>query len=159
MTKIGVISDTHGHLHPHLATVFAGVDLILHAGDVGGLEITARLEEIAPVQAVRGNVDHGLLKFPLRRLVWVEQVAILVTHLGLWSAALSEWLQKEHDLERPDVFVYGHTHRAAHRREDGLLWFNPGTAGRSRAGMGTSVGLLEVQGKKVTGHIVRLNRL
>lgn len=161
MTKIGVISDTHGYFHPRLPMVFDGVDLILHAGDVGRLNIVAQLKVIAPVKAVRGNMDHHLTppQFPLRRLVRVERTAILITHLGTWSETLSEWLQNEHDLERPDVFVFGHTHRAASYREGDLLRFNPGAAGRSRTGEGPSVGLLEVQSNKVAGHIVRLNRL
>ena len=72
------------------------VALILHAGDVGRTEVIHKLERIAPVQAVRGNMDAGLRppRFPLRRLVQVEQVAILMTHFGLWSAELETWLRR-----------------------------------------------------------------
>ena len=158
MVKIGVVSDTHGYFHPRLPAVLRDVSLILHAGDVGRTEVIRKLERIAPVQAVRGNMDAGLRppRFPLRRLVQVEQVAILMTHFGLWSAELETWLQEEHGLERPDVFVYGHSHRAGQRWEDGTLYFNPGAAGRSRVSVGPSVGVLSVHDTEVVGHIIPL---
>ncbi|MFZ5918593.1 MAG: metallophosphoesterase family protein [Chloroflexota bacterium] len=156
--KIGVISDTHGYFHPHLPAVFGGVSLILHAGDVGNLEVIRRLETIAPVLAVRGNADRDLnaTRFPLRRLVQVEQVTILVTHIGDWTDELAAWLHQEHRLNRPDVLVCGHTHRASHYHQQGLLHFNPGAAGRSRVVLGPTVGILTVRGDQVIGQILQL---
>jgi putative phosphoesterase len=158
MVKIGVVSDTHGYFHPHLPAVFKDVYLILHAGDVGRMEVIRQLERIAPVQAVRGNMDGGLRppRFPLRRLVQVEQVTILMTHLGIWSEELETWLREEHGLEHADVFVYGHSHRAGQRWEGKTLYFNPGAAGQSRRGGGPSVGILSVRDTEVMGHIVPL---
>ena len=158
MIKIGIISDTHGYFHPRLSAVFGGVSLILHAGDVGRVEVIGRLEIIAPVQAVRGNID-GVLRpprFPLRRVVQVDRVTILMTHFGIWSEELATWLHNEHGLNRPDVFVYGHSHWAVQRWEEGILYFNPGAAGRSRVALAPSVGVLSVEGKEVTGAIIPL---
>lgn len=158
MTTIGVIADTHGYVNPLLPRIFKDVSLILHAGDVGQASVLRQLELIAPVRAVRGNVDLGLRppRFPIQRLVRVEQVAILVNHFGIWSEALKVWLRETHSLARPNVFVYGHSHWAAQRWEDGMLYFNPGAAGRLRVGLGPSVGLLRVQSAEVTGHIIPL---
>ncbi|OQY19960.1 MAG: hypothetical protein B6I35_10955 [Anaerolineaceae bacterium 4572_32.2] len=158
MVKIGVISDTHGYFHPRLPTVLEGVSLILHAGDVGRPDVIRRLEAIAPVRAVRGNMDSNLRppRFPARQLVRAEQITLLVTHLGLWSESLRAWLHQEHDLDNPDVFIYGHTHRASRRWQDGILYFNPGAAGRSRVGREASVGILSVQGQEVEGYIIPL---
>lgn len=158
MTRIGIIADTHGYFNPHLPVVFKGVSLILHTGDIGRPSVIRQLKAIAPVQAVRGNIDGSLRmpRFPLRRLVQVEQVVILMTHFGIWSQDLATWLWEEHDLERPDVFAYGHSHQAAQRREEGMLYFNPGAAGRARSGGRPSIGILTVRGQAVTGQIIPL---
>jgi putative phosphoesterase len=160
VSRVGIISDTHGYFSPQLLAIFKGVSLILHAGDIGRLTVIRQLEAIAPVQAVRGNVDGALRssRFPHRRLVRVEQVTILVTHFGLWSQELAAWLWQEHGLDRPDVFVYGHSHLALQHWEGGTLFFNPGAAGRSRLGVVPSVGILSVVGGEVAGQIVSLHR-
>ena len=145
---MGVIADTHcpeflDELPPGVFTALAGVDLILHAGDVGGPETLERLAEIAPVEAVRGDHDPGLDLPRLRRLeIAGRKVAILhgnrsrlyeepLTFLGtvtlgrFWLApGLAEWLVKQ--APDADVIVYGHTHAAKVRRLGGTLVFNPG---------------------------------
>jgi putative phosphoesterase len=158
MVKIGVISDTHGYFHPRLPVVFQDVSLILHAGDIGRLEVIRRLEEIAPVKGVRGNVDGSLRtpRFPWRQVIQVEQVAILLAHQRVWSREMAAWLCEEYGLEQPNVFVYGHTHQAEQGWEEGMLFFNPGVAGKSRVGSGPSVGTLSLHGGKVVGQIVSL---
>ncbi len=154
--RVGVISDTHGYFNPHLPAVFKGVSVILHAGDIGRLDVIRRLETIAPVEAVRGNMDVGLCSLPQWRLVQVDQVAMLVTHLGTWEEDMAIWLWERHGLKQPEVFVYGHSHRAVQHWEGGMLHFNPGAAGRARFGKQPSVGILSVQGRTVTGQIVSL---
>ena len=158
MIKIGIISDTHGYFHPRLPIAFKAVSLILHAGDVGRVDVIRKLEAVAPVQAVRGNVDGALrpLRFPPRRLVQVGQVTILVAHLGLWSEELATWLKKVHGVNRPDVFVHGHSHRAAQRWGEGTMYFNPGAAGKPRVGLVPTVGILSVEGQEVIGAIIAL---
>jgi len=146
--RIGVIADTHcpeflEELPPAVFTALAGVDLILHGGDVGGQETLDRLAEIAPVEAVKGDHDQGLDLPRLRRLeVAGRKVAILhgnrsrlyeepLTFLGtvtfghLWLApGLPAWLKRQ--APDADVIVYGHTHAAKIQRVDGTLLFNPG---------------------------------
>jgi putative phosphoesterase len=77
---LGLISDTHGLVRPDVASVFAGVDLILHAGDVGGEDVLFELASVAPVEAVRGNVDPPGLRLPLRYTAEFERVTVTVTH-------------------------------------------------------------------------------
>lgn len=132
---IGVVSDTHGWLHPRLPEVLAGCDLIVHAGDVGRAEILDVLAEIAPVRAVYGNVDG-----PPVRGRWPEWdrfeaggLRFVLTHIGgrpgKWAAGVGEVLRRE----RPDVFVCGHSHILCLERVPdlgGTLYLNPGAAGR-----------------------------
>ena len=146
--RVGVIADTHcpeflEELPASLFTALAGVELILHAGDVGGQETLDRLARIAPVEAVKGDHDAGLDLPRLRRLeIGGRRVAILhgnrsrlyeepLTFLGtvtlgrLWLAPrLGEWLRRQ--APDADVIVYGHTHAAKIRRLGGTLVFNPG---------------------------------
>jgi putative phosphoesterase len=147
--RIGVIADTHcpEFLDELPAAVFErlrGVDLILHAGDVGGERTLQRLSELAPVEAVRGDHDADLGRLPRRRLVEVGGRRIAIVHgnrsrlleepitlistltLGLFWLRLgrSRWLRRQ--FPEADVIVYGHTHRAGLEEVDGALVFNPG---------------------------------
>ena len=128
---IGLISDTHGLLRPEIARVFAGVDRILHAGDVGNHPVLEGLARIAPVDAVFGNVDDPHDPALAReRTLTHDGIVIHVSHgheMGRPTAALV--------LSRyaGDVVVFGHTHRAvALRTPDGRLAVNPGAAGPRR---------------------------
>ncbi|HOU52912.1 MAG TPA: metallophosphoesterase family protein [Myxococcota bacterium] len=127
---VGVLSDTHGLMRPEALDALRGASHILHAGDVGSPAVLAALREIAPVTAVRGNVDRSP---PL-------------SGLPLWQAsdlAGQSWLliHRREDLDLdPRVFgtgvvVFGHTHRFETWQQDGILWLNPGSAGPRRFGM------------------------
>ncbi|MBI5482112.1 MAG: metallophosphoesterase family protein [Deltaproteobacteria bacterium] len=148
---IGVISDTHGRLRPAALEALAGVDLIIHAGDVGAPEILKELAAIAPVTAVRGNVDRGHWANRLPRTAVVEAggARIYVLH----DAAA---IDLDPQAAGFAVVVTGHTHRAAMREQDGILYFNPGSAGPRRFGLPVTVGRLTVSGGKVRGEIVAL---
>jgi putative phosphoesterase len=147
--RIGVVADTHcpeflDELPPGLLDGLRGVDLILHAGDVGGPSTLARLREVAPVEAVRGDHDGGMTELPLCREVTVEGRRVVVVHgnrsrlieepatlvgtlsLGtLWVAAgLPAHLERLHP--DADVILYGHTHQARVEDIGGTLVFNPG---------------------------------
>ncbi len=149
--RIGVVSDTHGLLRGQVREAFAGVELILHAGDVGKPEVLAELGSIAPVLAVRGNVDRG---------EWANALPeTQVTEIG------GVWVYMLHDLGRLDiepaargfgVVIYGHSHRAKLERKQGVLYLNPGAAGPRRFSLPVSVGLLEVEGGKAGARIVEL---
>lgn len=150
MVVAGVIADTHGLLRPEAEDALAGADLILHAGDVGAAEILARLARIAPVHAVRGNVDVGTLgrPLPLRRTVEVGGVTVLLHHghrpLPAGAAAGAR------------VIVQGHSHRARVEREHETLFLNPGSAGPRRFGLPVTVALLRVDDARVEARTVDL---
>lgn len=152
---IGVVSDTHGYLDPRALAPLRGVELILHAGDIGRAEIVADLEAIAPVTAVYGNVDAGT---PLgRRFLATARLdlggaRVHMTHVGGRPAELARALPEP----RPDVFVFGHTHVALVETVGGVLFLNPGAAGRPRFGGGVSVALLEIVDGRATARIVPL---
>jgi putative phosphoesterase len=137
--KIGVVSDTHGLLRPEVLLALAGVERILHLGDVGQSEILEELAKIAPVTAVRGNVDRegACARLPETEVVLVEGRYIYMLHdvktlhldpvAGKFAAVLS-----------------GHTHVPNFHTKKGVLYFNPGSCGPRRFELPVSVGLLEV---------------
>ncbi len=147
--KIGVISDTHGYLDPGVFSVFKNLDLILHAGDIGSEDIITALETLAPVQAVFGNVDGFpfVERYPEVAVVERAGVVIAMTHQfrRLDDPALQHALA-EAGHARADVLIYGHSHRAALEERDGVLLFNPGSAGRPRFSLRPAVGLLFLRG-------------
>ena len=152
---VGLVSDTHGMVRPALFDALAGVERILHAGDVGGADVLAALEAIAPVHAVYGNTD------PAGHPGLEES---LVVTLG----GLSIHVRHGHELGRPtperllaaypqDVLVYGHTHRQlVHRAADGRLVVNPGAAGARRFDLLPSVARLTIAGGRAEVELVEL---
>lgn len=152
---IGLISDTHGLLRPSVHTALAGVELILHAGDVGGNEILAELELIAPVRAVFGNTDPRDLRGLVDRIDDViDGVRVHVSHGHELGAPRVEFLLAAYDA---DVIVYGHTHQPlVHRASDGRLVVNPGAAGQRRFDVAPSVARLTISGGRAEVEIVTL---
>lgn len=128
--KIGVISDTHNFLDPQVEEIFAGVDHILHAGDVGNAQLLVELEQIAPVTAVYGNTDSGL---PLRETEIIELGGrkFMIHHI-VDVHRPSEVVRRRLELAKPDVLVFGHTHRPFNQLINGTLFLNPGSAGKPR---------------------------
>ena len=150
MIRIGVIADTHSLLPRRVHDLFAGVALILHAGDIGGDAVLAELELIARVVAVRGNTDVGLRppRFPDTRELILENVRIFLCH---------EPYRALHHTPLPDVIVHGHTHEPKNVCEGTTLWFNPGTAGKPKLDKaGPSVGVLILSAGTVRGEILTL---
>jgi hypothetical protein len=145
---VGVISDTHGHLRPEAVAAFQGVDLIVHAGDIGKPEILESLNDIAPVHAVKGNMD------------------------GFWARALPEaevveigeaTLYVLHDLCRLDLdpvtagfvaVIHGHTHTADIDNRDGVLYLNPGSAASFKTA--ATVVLLRIRGRSLEPQVIKL---
>ncbi|MBA4147032.1 MAG: metallophosphoesterase family protein [Verrucomicrobia bacterium] len=128
--KIGVISDTHNWFDPQVEKLFAGVDHILHAGDVGRSNIIVELEQIAPVTAVYGNTDDGL---PLRETEVIELAGrkFMIHHI-VDIHNPSETFQRRLLLAKPDVVVFGHTHKPFNQMIGKTLFLNPGSAGKKR---------------------------
>ena len=145
--KIGLISDTHGWLDPKVAEIFAGVSHILHAGDMGDDSIIVKLEAIAPVTAVLGNTD-GSPTFRITEVVALAQRKFLVHHI-VNPHALKENLQFQIARERPDAVVFGHTHKAFCETIGGVLYLNPGYAGKPKFGAERTVAILRGQEMRV----------
>ena len=142
--RIGLISDTHGLIRPAALTALGGVELILHAGDVGGAQVLDALRRIAPVRAVRGNVDRPRnpdLEPSIE--LDVQGVRIHVSHGDELGTPTPEALLARY---AADVIVYGHTHRALVHRAGSRLVVNPGAAGPGRFDLKPSVALLTVGG-------------
>jgi putative phosphoesterase len=137
---IGLISDTHGLLRSDVATAFRDVDIILHAGDVGNLDVLVELRLLAPVQAVYGNVDDPWTP-GLDEMQWLtlEGWSLAVTHGHLLRRLTPDTLLRQIDA---DIIVYGHTHRPLVHRADGRLVVNPGAAGPRRFDVVPSVARL-----------------
>jgi uncharacterized protein len=139
---IGLISDTHGLVRPQIATVFERVDLIVHAGDVGGAAVLSALQAIARVEAVGGNVDdpHDPA-LPRHRTIPIGRFNLHVSHGNELGSPTPERVAAAYDA---DVLVFGHTHRAVTVRIRDQLVVNPGAAGPRRFDLQPSVALLRV---------------
>lgn len=137
--KIGVISDTHGLLRPEVAPALSGVERILHLGDVGKISILRELEKIAPVTAIRGNVDT---EGPCSELPETE-VVLLEGHY-LYMLHDLNTLRLDPSAARFAAVLSGHTHAPKSFRHKGVLYFNPGSCGPRRFDLPISIGLLRL---------------
>ena len=144
--RLGLIADTHGKVRSSVHEVFRKVDLILHAGDLGGAEVLEELELLAPVTAVYGNVESAIMKRRLPQVarLEVDDLRFVVTHgdqlVSRRPAALKEAFPDA------DVIVFGHTHRALiHNFPDFSVVINPGAAGPARFELKPSVAILETE--------------
>lgn len=147
---IGIISDTHGLVRPEALKALKGVELILHAGDIGNQQVLDTLNEIAPVVAVRGNNDKGEWAQPLPDWEVVESGGVSIYML--------------HDIKEIDispagnfhVVVSGHSHKPSVTEQRGVVYVNPGSAGPRRFTLPVSVAQLRVSGAKVQAKIIEL---
>ncbi|MER0236641.1 metallophosphoesterase family protein [Fulvimarina sp. MAC8] len=145
---IGVISDTHGLLRPEAIEMLEGVSHIIHAGDIGKPDIVTRLAEIAPVTAIRGNIDHAdwAQDFPETACVELLDRRIFIIH-------------DRNDLtfdpadEGHDVVISGHSHRPGTEIVDGLLYLNPGSAGPRRFRLPITLATLRMEGNSLSATI------
>jgi putative phosphoesterase len=139
--KIGIISDTHNFFDPRLPELFAGVKHILHAGDIGQPQILLELEQFAPVTAVGGNTDDPGFHYRLCQTLKLTRRKFLLYHI-VNPHAPGDDVRARIERERPDVVVFGHSHKPFCEEIGGVLFFNPGYAGKSRFGMERSVAIL-----------------
>ena len=151
--RMGILSDTHGLLRPAVIDVFTGVDMILHVGDVGDAAILRELSQIAPVHAVRGNMDRGELFEQLPETLLVEGCGIVVY-------LLHDLLQLEINPVASGVqmVVHGHTHRASIEQRQRVWYVNPGAAGPARDHGQPSIGMVEVRSREILPRIVAISK-
>ena len=148
---IGLISDTHGLLRPQAIAALAGVDLIIHAGDIGNPAVITELKKIAPVAAIKGNNDTGdwAKRLPEYRSVKVGQHRLYVIH-------------NVHELEfnpaarKFRVVISGHSHQPVVAEKDGVLFVNPGSPGPRRFKLPVAVGKIFVDGPNIRAEIIEL---
>ena len=149
--RIGLISDTHGLIRPQAVEALRGVEMILHAGDIGKPAVLTSLQELAPVVAVKGNVD---------REEWARAIPDIV------SIRINEvkfqLIHDVHDIKAGlrsagyQAVISGHSHKPSVIQRDDLLWINPGSAGPRRFHLPVTVGLLSLDGTKMSTEIVAL---
>ena len=151
MTNIGVISDTHGLLRPEAIEGLRGSEHIIHAGDVGDPSILEKLREIAPVTAVRGNVDGGIWgrTLPLTTVLQISGVSIYVLHI-------LDDLDLKPEAAGFAAVIYGHSHKPHTETKNGVLYFNPGSAGPRRFDLSVTVGRLRIRRAAIESEIVQL---
>ncbi len=150
--RVGVLADTHGRFDPELFRHFAGVEHILHAGDIGDLEIIRQLERIAPVTAVSGNVDgFGRSGYPAERVIALAGRRIAIRHIVYEGGDLHPDALAYLDRERPDICVFGHTHKPFGGWRGPVFLFNPGSAGPKRFALSRAVGILHLSPEHVQG--------
>jgi putative phosphoesterase len=149
--KVGIISDTHGLLRPEAVELLRGSEHIIHAGDIGAPEIIPELEKMAPVTAIRGNIDTQ---------AWACRFA--ETEVVEWAGVFFYVI---HDAKALDLnpkaagfaaVISGHSHKPKQEVKDGVLYFNPGSAGPRRFKLPISVGRLEIAGAKVRAEILEI---
>lgn len=149
-TQIGVISDTHGLLRPEAIDALGKSDLIFHAGDIGKPEILEALSQIAPVIAIRGNHDTGAWAEAIaeRETVTIDSVSIHLIHIV-----------QELNLQpnQAQVVISGHSHKPSIEHRDGILFLNPGSAGRRRFRLPVSVAQLEIEDSVAEAKIIELS--
>ncbi|MCL4177883.1 MAG: YfcE family phosphodiesterase [Verrucomicrobia bacterium] len=153
--RVGVISDTHDFLDPRLPVLFAGVDRIIHAGDIGMPWVILELEQIAPVTAVIGNSDTGAT-FREVELLQLNDRKFLIYHIvdpGQPARPIRDRIIREN----PDVVVFGHTHRRYCEIIEGVLYLNPGYAGKPRPEQPRSVAILECDAEGITADFLSLD--
>ena len=144
--RIGIISDTHGLLRPEALEALRGADAILHAGDIGGMEIIRALEEIAPVTYVEGNNDSRDGTDIVR--VTLGGLRVLLTHVLPRPLAPYRSVVASLRAEPADVVVFGHSHLPHNEVIDGVRFFNPASAGPRRFDYPVSVGIIDERGAR-----------
>lgn len=152
--RIGVISDTHNFLDPRVKEMFAGVDHILHAGDIGTVWITFQLEQIAPVTAVSGNTDADL-NFKETELIKLANHRFLIQHI-VDPLTPDEKLRRLIAKEKPHFVVFGHTHKSFDRTLGDVRFFNPGYSGLPKFNQPRTVAILHADGDSIAAEVIPL---
>jgi len=155
MRKIGILSDTHGYIHPGVSDFFKECDEIWHAGDIGDMETADKLAKIKPLRAVYGNIDdHNLrIQFPEFLHFSCEKVGVLMIHIGGYPGRYTPQARKLIETYHPQLFITGHSHilKVMPDKRYGLLHINPGAAGYSGFHKVITAVRLTIDGKEMKG--------
>jgi uncharacterized protein len=145
---LGIISDTHGMFRSEIKNIFKGVDYIIHAGDIGGIQIIHELEKIAPVLAVTGNTDdlQTRQQYPETAVFETPDVRLFIIH----NISMVDFDLKTAGF---DGIIFGHTHQAEIKKTKEIIYLNPGSAGLRRFKLEISVALLKIKGKHMSPEI------
>jgi len=160
MATLGLVSDTHGLFDPQLRELFAGVEEILHAGDIGPSAVIEELSALAPVSAIKGNIDE---RYPTKSLPAVRAVEkagqrfLLVHDAGKPVKPTPAFRELLH-ARAPTIVVSGHSHKARMEQVGDRLFINPGSAGKKRFSLERTAGLLKITGNKVRVEIFSLEK-
>jgi putative phosphoesterase len=156
--RVGAIADTHGLYDPAVEKYFSGVTAIVHAGDIGHRAVIESLQHIAPVFAVSGNVDeYEHSGFPRQIVIRLNDRKIAIRHVLYEKGKLTQEAKSWLDLERPDICVFGLSHRPTIEQYGPTLLFNPGSAGPKRFSLPRGIGLLTIQKEKILPKLIRLS--
>ena len=152
MKRIGLISDTHGILRKEVIEILKGFDLIIHAGDVGKIEVLEELKNISDVVAVKGNCDKdkSLENLPFSEIINIDNTNIYIIH---------DIKTIDIDLKREDIniVVYGHSHKYNNYEKDGIIYINPGGAGRKRFNLPITIAILEIENNSYNVEFININ--
>ena len=148
---IGLISDTHGRIPSEVPIVFKGVDLIIHAGDIGEETVLDKLAKIAPVAAVRGNMDFGKWagQLPETEIIEIGQIVLYVLHIA-------NRLDADPGRTGFKAVISGHTHRPDVYEKNGIMFINPGSASFPKFGQPASAALIQIKGDGLSVKLIRL---
>ena len=149
--RLGVVSDTHGLVRPELLEALSGVEMIIHAGDVGGAQVLEALRAQAPVVAVRGNMDGGPWARGLREaeVIEIDRCLLYVLHDG-------QGIDLDPAAAGFQAVISGHSHRPSLCRREGVLFLNPGSAGPRRFRLPVSAAILYLEGESLEAELIEL---
>jgi len=155
--RLGVIADTHGLFDPAIEEHFAGVEAILHAGDIGYPAVIEQLERISPVTAVSGNIDdYEHSGFPRKIIFHRGGLKLAMCHVLYENGKMTKEAQAWLDHKRPAACLFGHSHRPTIEHYGATLLFNPGSAGPRRFSLPRGIGILSIEQGNITACCIRL---
>ena len=153
MTKILLLSDTHGFIDDKIIKYVKQADEVWHAGDIGDLKVTDAIKKIKPLRAVYGNIDDAKARteFPLNNRFLCEEVDVLITHIGGYPGRYSPAIKDEIYSKPPQLFISGHSHilKVMNDKKIGLLHMNPGAAGKHGLHQVRTMLRFEIDGRKI----------
>ena len=153
MTRIGLISDTHGYIEPQLFEFLESVDEIWHAGDLGGIDIADRLKKLKPLRAVYGNIDDQQVRaeYPKNNRFRCEETEVWMTHIGGYPGKYDRQVMEKIKQNPPDLFISGHSHilKVQYDKQLELLHINPGAMGKNGFHQVKTAVRFNIQGKNI----------